>query len=153
MERGRNLFKKLMIVIIMIFVIIILVIGVSYKMNLQNLQEIVQENKQYEAYLDKQIFGTDVITVINKATDENIKNNIAKDDKGFFIENDTNSIKVELVMLNQGEKATYQMETIKKVGTSGFIKNFNLIYFKCTNIEYHDQTKKVKKIVFEQLEE
>ena len=145
--------KKTIIVSAIIFFIILIVIYASYKINLKNLKDILQENSQYETYLNKQIFGTDVLTVINKATDENIKNGIPTDEKGFFIENDTNSIKVELKMLNNGEVLTYQMETIKKVGTSGFIKNFNLIYFKCTEIEYHEKTKQIKKITFEQIEE
>ncbi len=145
--------KKLTFIFVIIFLMILLVVYASYKMNLQNLQQISEENAYYEAYLNKQVFGTDVLTVINKATNENVKNDILKDEKGFFIENDTNSIKIELNMLNNGEKATYQMETIQTVGTKGFIKNFNLIYFKCTQIEYHDKTKKVKKVVFEQLEE
>ena len=71
----------------------------------------------------------------------------------MYIENEENSIKVELVMLNEDEKTTYQMETLQKAGIQGFIKNFNLINFKCSKIEYHEKTKLVKKIIFEQIEE
>ena len=33
-----------------------------------------------------------------------------------------------------------------------FVENFNLILFKCSNIEYHEKTGSVKKIIFEQLQ-
>ena len=33
-----------------------------------------------------------------------------------------------------------------------FVKNFNVILFKCTNIEYHKETGKVSKLIFEQIE-
>ena len=99
------------------------------------------------------MFGTEVASVIHKATDHNLKHEIKQDEKGFFIPNETNSIKVEIKLQDEKELKTYQMETIQKVGTEGFIKNFNLIQFKCTNIEYHNQTKRVAKLVFEQIEE
>ena len=43
-------------------------------------------------------------------------------------------------------------QAIKKAGLSEFIKNINLITFKCTKIEYHKETGRVYKIVLEQLE-
>ena len=49
------------------------------------------------------------------------------------------------LMLNEGKKTTYQMETIEKTGITGFVKNFNLIKFKCSKIEYNDKTKKISK--------
>ncbi len=145
--------KKAFICLIILIVIGSIVAVVFISNNYKQATEIKNINKQYEEYLNKELFGTDVTTVINKAINSNEKNNIEKDEKGFFIENDTNSIKVEIVMLNEEGKETYQMETIDKVGINQFINNFNLINFKCSNIEYHDKTKMVKKIVFEQIEE
>ena len=45
------------------------------------------------------------------------------------------------------------METLTKVGLEGFVQNFNLIQFKCTDIDYHEATKRVKSLTFEQIEE
>ena len=138
--------KKILICLIIVLVATTIVVSMWISGNNTKLAKIKENNQKYEIYLDKEVFGTDVTTVINKAIDDNEKREIPKDEKGFFIQNDTNSIKVELVMLNGESKETYQMETLNKVGLSGFIKNFNLINFKCSKIEYHDKTKLISKI-------
>lgn len=145
--------KKTLTCLIIIFVVAIIIITTYISQNNIKLAKIKEINQNYEIYLNKEVFGTDVITVINRAINDNEKNNIKKDNNGFFIENDTNSIKVELVMISEDNKQTYQMETLQKVGLSGFIKNFNLINFKCSKIEYHNKTNLISKIVFEQTEE
>ncbi len=145
--------KKTLIIFGILFLTIVIVISVSLTKNKENLMVIQKENAEYEKYKEGQVFGTQVASLINKATNENLKNEIKQDEKGFFIENETNSVKIEIKLQNEKDLKTYQMETIQKVGTDGFIKNFNLILFKCTNIEYHEQTKRVSKVVFEQIEE
>ncbi|MCI9016775.1 MAG: hypothetical protein HFJ53_06405 [Clostridia bacterium] len=145
--------KKTLIVIITILTVIIIVTSIAVIENSKTIKNIKKENKEFELVLDKEIWGTDVVTLMNKAIDTNEKNQIVKDEKGFYIENTTNSIKIELNMINGENIQTVQMETIQKVGTIGFIQNFNLIKFKCSKIEYHDTTKRIKKLVFEQLEE
>ena len=142
--------KKIIILFSIIFLCIILIICVSFAQNTENLKDIQKENATYEIYKDKQVFGTEVASVINKAIHQNIKNEIEQDEKGFFIPNEVNSIQVEI---KDEKPKTYSMETIKKVGTDGFVKNFNLILFQCTKIEYHEQTKRVSKLVFEQIQE
>lgn len=142
----------------LILILIILTVGiiltVSYISNhYMKAVQIQKINKDYEFYKDKQLLGTDVTTVINKALDSNERNEIPKDEKGFYIENDTNSVKVEIVMYREEEPKTYQMETIQKVGITGFINNFNLIDFTCSKIEYHTKTKMVKKMIFEQVKD
>lgn len=145
--------KKTLIVFSIIFLSAVLIVSVSLVQNKENLITIQKENAEYEKYKEGQVFGTQVASLINKAINENLKNEVKQDEKGFFIENETNSVKIEIKLQNEKELKTYQMETIQKVGTDGFIKNFNLILFKCTNIEYHEQTKRVSKVVFEQIEE
>lgn len=145
--------KKVLISLLIILAIVTIIVLVYISNNNRAIMEIKKNNQEYELYLNKEIFGTDVSTIINKATDSNERNDIQKDEKGFYIENDTNSIKVEIVMLNDDTTKTYQMETIQKVGMNGFIDNFNLINFKCSKIEYHNKTKLVSKIIFEQIEQ
>ena len=145
--------KKTIIIFSIIFCSILLTVCVSLTQNNKNLIEIKNENAEYEKYRNKEIFGTEVASVINKAVNENIKNEVMQDEKGFYIANETNSINVEIKLINEEKLQTYKMETIQKVGTSGFVKNFNLILFKCTSIEYHNQTGRIAKIIFEQIEE
>lgn len=145
--------KKALISLLIILVVVAIISVIFISNNYKTTIEIKKINQEYEIYLNKELFGTDVTTIINKAANSNEKNGIPKDEKGFFIENDTNSIKVEIIMLDEGNSTTYQMETIQKVGINRFIDNFNLINFKCTKIEYHSKTNLVSKIVFEQIEE
>lgn len=145
--------KKILICLIIVLVTITIVVTMWISENNTKLANIKENNQKYEIYLDKEVFGTDVTTVINRAIDDNERRQIPKDEKGFFIQNDTDSIKVELIMLSENKKETYQMETLNKVGLNGFIKNLNLINFKCSKIEYHDKTRLISKIIFEQIEE
>lgn len=145
--------KKTLICLAIIFIVGTVVAVTYISQNNIKLAKIKEINSFYETYLNKEILGVDVTTIINKATNENEKNNIPKDDNGFFIENDTNSIKIELILLGEEQTQTYQMETLQKVGLNGFIKNFNLTNFKCSKIEYHAKTNLVSKIIFEQTEE
>ena len=43
------------------------------------------------------------------------------------------------------------MEDIAEKTTESFIKYFATAQFKCTNIEYHSKTGKVKSLTFQQL--
>lgn len=139
---------------IIAFVIIALVILVivSYQVSsIQNAKkEILRFNSEYEKYTKNEIYGTDIATIINKAIDNNERNKVTKDENGFYINDGQNYIGIEVhIITNQ---TTYQMETINKVGVVNFVSNFNLIAFKCTNIEYHSNGK-VSKIEFTQIEE
>lgn len=145
--------KKALISLLIILIIVTIISVIFISNNYKTTVEIKKINQEYETYLNKELFGTDVTTIINKAANSNEKNEVPKDEKGFFIENDTNSIKVEIVMMDEEDTRTYQMETIQKVGINRFIDNFNLINFRCSKIEYHNKTKLVRKIVFEQIEQ
>lgn len=145
--------KKILISLLIILAVVTIIAVVYISNNNKNIIETKKNNQEYEIYLNKEIFGTDVSTIINKVIDSNERNEIPKDEKGMYIQNDTNSIKVEIVMLDEDTTTTYQMETIQKVGMNRFIDNFNLINFRCSKIEYHNKTKLVSKIIFEQIEE
>ena len=138
--------KKVVILIILISLILITaIVGINVKTKSQRVAKI--ENEVYEKYLNSDIYGTDVISLINKATNSNESNLISKDKKGFYINNNTNSIQIDIEFITNEEEQktqTYKMEQITKLGTSEFIKNFNEAKFKCTekNIiqileEYH----------------
>ena len=45
----------------------------------------------------------------------------------------------------------YPMEVFANGGIQNFMEYYNMIQFKCTDIQYHEQTKLVKSLVFEQI--
>ncbi len=120
----------------------------SYKANYHEAQ---RENNQFESYYNQEFYGADVATIVNKAYDSNLTNSVQRDDSGNFIENDTTSIKIDLKMLDTDE--TYNMETIYKGGMDKFVQYYGSIKFKCTKIEYHNKTQKVKYMLIEQITE
>lgn len=140
--------KNVIFISLILFIIIIIcIVGINATSKIS--KGVMQENSQYELYLNNEIYGTDVITLINKATSSNENNNITKDEKGFYIDNNQNSITIDLVMITdeeKGETTTYKMEAISRVGITEFIKNFNTEKFKCTKKEYHKETGKIAHI-------
>lgn len=102
--------KKTLFVIIGIFVLIILIlllVLIGIKSKNKELQKI---NAQYEFYLNKEIYGTELATLINRAVDNNKKMEVEKDENGFYIDNGKDSIIITISMI--GMKDTIQMEKI-----------------------------------------
>ena len=140
--------KKFIIIFISIAIATLALIYGYFTYN-DNIKTIKQENAVYEGYYQKEIYGADLATVINKAINSNETNYIEKDNKGAYIENNTNSIKIDIHILDND--TTYNMETFYNNGIDKFVENYNIIQFKCTSIEYHDQTGKIKYMLFEQI--
>mgnify|MGYP004663831259 CR=1 FL=1 len=134
------------------FIITVIIIGGilfqynSYKRAKNN---IASENSEFEQYINNDIYGIDLATIINKSIDKNEKNKIQKDNQGFFIENDENSIEVEIYI--KENETTYKMEQIYKQGTEQFVQFFINEKFKCSKAEYHKKTGKIKYMLFEQI--
>ena len=120
---------------IFFLIIVIIIVGISYMyLNYKaNYHEAQRENNQFESYYNEEFYGADVVTIVNKAYDNNLTNSVQKDDKGKFIENETTSIKIDLKMLDTDK--TYDMETLYSGGMDKFAKYYNNIKFKCTKIE------------------
>ncbi len=147
--------KKIFFSIILIVIIILAIVLVGISDNNKKVATTLEFNSQFEKFNGQTIYGADVLTIINKAIDNNENNGVQKDDNGFYIEDD-NSVKVELTLLSTGEdgeivEVTYQMETLQKAGLTEFIANFGLTSFECTNIEYNSQNR-VSKVYLKQLE-
>lgn len=139
--------KKQTIIILILLIIIFLIVAFAVVQNMQKEREIANYNKQYEQYTEKQIYGTDLATLINKAVNDNEKNNVEKDENEYYIQNETDSVKIYVKLQEEGEN--FPMERIFKLGITEFVKNFNIESFKCTQINYHEQTKKISEIYFE----
>ncbi len=132
-------------------IIIIIVVGISYMyLNYKaSYYEAQRENKQFESYNGQEIYGNELTTIINKAIDNNENNEVQKDEKGKYISNDNNSIQIDIKMLDNDK--TYSMETLYSGGMDKFVQYYGEIKFKCTNLEYHQATNKVKYMLFEQI--
>lgn len=141
--------KKILIflAIVLIVVAVVIVRYFSYDAKSKMLEK---ENAEYEQYKYKEVYGLEVATLINKAVDENTKNRIKKDDNGIFIQNETDSIEIEIYM--QDNETTYKMEQVYNSGTERFVQYYGNIKFKCSKIEYHQETGKIKYMFFEQLQ-
>lgn len=143
--------KKLLVILFLLFMIIIFSIYALFINNKTQTKNLQNYNREYEQYLDKTIYGTELATLINKVTNLNENNKIEKDEKNHYIENEENSIKIEITMMLT--EKTYPMEEIYNTNTAEFVKLFNLEKFKCIKIEYHNKTGKISKMLFEQIEE
>lgn len=132
-------------------IIIIIVAGISYMyLNYKaNYYQAKKANMEFESYYNHEIMGTDLTTIINKAVDNNKNNDVQQDEKGKFINNDDNSINIDIKMLDVDE--TYTMETFFNGGIEKFVQYYGTIQFKCTQIEYHKKTNKIKYMLFEQI--
>jgi hypothetical protein len=140
---------KKIFIFVTIIIVIICIIAFQYNSYKRNQNAITSENSEFDQYLDKEVYGIDLATIINKSVDKNEKNKISKDEKGFFIENDVNSIKVQ-IYIKENEK-TYEMEQIYKQGTEQFVQFFINEKFKCSKVEYHKKTGRIKYMLFEQI--
>ena len=139
---------KKILVFLAIVIIIVAIVGFRYVSYKADYNEIVKENAEYDQYKNKEINGIELGTLINKTVDKNTKNKIEKDENGMFKQNDTNSIEIEIYM--QDNKTIYRMESFYNAGTEQFVQYYGNIKFKCSKIEYHENTKRIKYILFEQ---
>ena len=110
-----------------------------------------EENRYYQQLLNKEITGTELSSVINKVIDSNKKNELSLDDKKLYIENDSNSIVVEITFRYEEGTKTIRGEKIYNGEVRNFISYYGSVKFKCTKIEYHESTKKVKKVYIEEI--
>ena len=140
--------KKTIISLFTIIIIVVTIISVNYYSYEIKYRNITKENEEFEQYKDKEIYGIDLATLINKVIDQNEKNKIEKNDKQIYIPNEENSIQIEIYM--QDNETTYKMETIYNMGTEEFVLYYGNIKFKCSKIEYHKSTGRIKYLLFEQ---
>ena len=141
--------KKPILMIFTVIIIIVTIICVKYSSYKNEYNKIIKENAEYEKYKENEIYGIELGTIINKVIDKNTKNKIEKDENGVFKSNEENSIQIEIYM--QDNEQTYKMEAFYNSGMEQFIQYYGNIRFKCSKIEYHQKTCKIKYLLFEQL--
>lgn len=138
--------KKSICVVLLLFVAIIGWFFIHYSQTMMGVAEVKKMNQDFEFYNKPQILGTDVTTVINKATDNNEKYHISKDPKGEYVSDGKYSIKIYVYMIIND--TTYPMETLQKTGLEDFRKYFGEVEFECTNVKYHESTGRISEMTF-----
>ena len=141
--------KKIYIFLIIIVIIIVYAFS-KYSEYKNKYSEIKNFNSQYEKFLNRDISGTDLTSVINKAVDDNQRNLIDKDENGRYKKNDINSISIDVKVTDLKEDTIIPMENIYNGGMNKFVSLYNTINFKCTKVEYNS-TKKISYMLFEQI--
>ena len=141
--------KKWIIILIVLVIIAIVPIVLLLMQYQSEKNDITRFNLEYEQYKDKTTYGTSVASLINYAINNNKKHDIQKDENGKYIDDDKYCVKIEIKMPNSEEEiSTYDMETIATLGVERFVRNFNVLDFKCSNITYNSYGR-VSKLVFE----
>lgn len=139
---------------IAIVLVILCVTSVFAYFSIKNKQiakkEVAKFNSEYEYYNDENLNGLDITTLINKATSNNEKYEIQKDENGLYILDDKYSIEIYITMIIN--ETTYRMERITQLGTTAFVEYFGSVRFKCTSIEYHESTGRIASMTFEATE-
>lgn len=142
--------KKTLIIILIIF-LIILAIASYYVYNTRRMVSLAEEtNKTYEKYQNTEIEATTLISIINKAIDDNEKNKVEKvENSNLYEDNGKNSIIITVKFLLNDN--IIRMEDIAKRTSEDFVSAYLGANFKCTNIEYHEETKQIKSMHFEEI--
>lgn len=142
--------KKSFFIIIAGFILVMIALTIIL-INIQSTNKTLQQiNTEYEYYLNRKIFGTDLVTLMNRAMDNNQKREVPKDENGFYMDNKEDSILITIQMLNSEE--VYQMEKIFALGIDQFVELFNDSKFQSKEVTYHKQTGRIAKILFIQVE-
>lgn len=106
-------------------------------------------NAYYERLHNKEISANELISVINKAYNNNEHTNYVKNDSGEYIDNTDNAIiiKVKFKLLEDDMEG----EKIYRSGSENFNKAYRDATFKCNRLEYNRHTKLVKFLHFEEV--
>ena len=142
--------KKVLVGILIVLLIMGAAIGYSINNKMKN-KDIDSYNNSYEDYLNIDIRGATLLSLMNRVIDQNEKNNIEKNADGEYIENDTDSLKVYIKFVDR--ENMFSFEKINSVGMDMFAQNFSVSLFRCIKIDYHESTKQISRMYFEEVED
>ncbi len=141
--------KRIICIILVIVICIVISIAYAYSGYKKEYNEVQNFNSNFSQYIDKEFYGNELATIINRAIDNNEKNKIPKDSNGRYIEDEMYSIKVDIYITDN--ETTYSMETINLGGISNFVSYYSDVKFKCTKVEYHKKTNRISYLYIEQI--
>ena len=143
--------KKTIFVITGVFLLVMLILVLAL-IGVQSKNKALSDiNSEYEFYLNKEIYGTELAALVNKAIDNNQKEEIERDKNGYYINNGQTSIQISIQMI--GAKEKIQIERVFALGTEQFVELFNSGIFISENVTYHKQTGRIATIDFKQIQE
>ncbi len=145
--------KKIIVIIIVIVIAVVSIVYMHFAEVSRNKRIIQEINNEFLNYEKSIVQINTVISLMNKAIQQNIDNNIPQDEKKFFKENDYNSIKVFINI--KSRNSTIPMEDLILNENAGMEKvsyAFSDMIFEMTDIEYH-KNGQVKKVIFTAIEE
>jgi len=87
--------KKIAIFFIII-IAIVSTVAYIYLNQIATNRTLQKENAQFDIKKDQEMIGQELATIMNRVLNTNEKNEIPKNDKGEFIENNENSIKMDI---------------------------------------------------------
>lgn len=141
--------KRIICIILVIVICIVISIAYAYSGYKKEYNEVQNFNSNFSQYIDKEFYGNELATIINRAIDNNEKNKIPKDSNGRYIEDEMYSVKVDIYITDN--ETTYSMETINLGGISNFVSYYSDVKFKCTKVEYHKKTNRISYLYIEQI--
>lgn len=141
---------KKFILVICIAIVIIASFSYVYYSYVYTEKSKMLDRKIFESYLKKEIYGTQVASIINKVIDLNEQNNIPKGTNGIYLNDDRNSIELEVLFIDNDK--VYNGCEIYNGGINTFVQYYGQIKFRCNEILYHTMTGNISKIVFSQIE-
>lgn len=146
--------KKTFILICVSTLVIISCVFAKYIEYSSKQNEIQKINKEFLLYKNSDVQINTIVSIMNKAIQENKINKIQQDSKKIFIENETNSIKVYLeTKSSEDEKVKIPMEELilnEKAGIEKVEYAFSDLSFTMTDIQYHKKSGQVRSITFTQ---
>ena len=127
--------KTVFYIICIVIVICVMITGKLFSAK-DYLVEIKKFNTKYEKYINKEIIGTELASIINQAVDDNEYERIKKDENGKYIQNDETSINIEVKITEFDDEQIFTMETLYGGGMEQFVKYYGQIPFKSVKVEY-----------------
>ena len=121
--------KKAILIILGIITIAIAIILVKISDNNIKKNNIYSFNIEFEEYKDKTIYGADILSIINKAIDNNEEHKVEKDENGYYKEDEDYSVKIDLTLLTKDKEGNkvenvYSMERLVEVRIRWIYKKF-----------------------------
>lgn len=139
--------KKSLAIIIIIMLVVSAVLFFKYKTYQTQKREIAAFNSQYELYNKEELNGLDVTTIMNKATSNNEKYEIQKDENGIYILDDEYSIEIYVTLVI--DEKTYKMESLMAADINNFVRYFGDVSFNCSDVTYHEKSGRIASMTFE----
>lgn len=145
--------RKILVIILAIVIIITSIFLAKYIEYAKNKNNVENINKEYLAYENKNIQINTIVSLMNKAIEQNKKNKVVQNDDKVFVENDNNSIKIyiETRPNSKSDMVKISMEELilnDKIGVEKVEYAFSDLIFEITDVKYHEKNGQIKEITF-----